>query len=140
MVLDVAGPTVRDRRDGLHALERLRSLELGHDRFHGAPQVVGEDGEPPTVRHPEDDLVSPAAPGERHQLVDHGDHRVQALDREHLLTEVGALQVALELEHLDQAGEQRALLLDRQRGAVGPGLDPLPQPHPLLVGRQCSIW
>jgi hypothetical protein len=43
VILDVAGPGVGDGGDRLHRLERPRPLELGEDRLHRAPQVVGQD-------------------------------------------------------------------------------------------------
>ena len=133
VVLDVACPGMGNRRDRLHLLERLRSLELGQDRLHGAAQVVGQHAQPPPVRHPEHDLLRAASPSQRDQLVDHRDHRVEALDREQLLAQIGLLEEALELEHLHEPGEQGALLVHPERSAMRSRLDHLPQPHALLV-------
>jgi hypothetical protein len=66
VVLDVTGAPLGDRRDPLDALERLRPLELGHDRLHWPAQVVCEDIEAPAMRHPEHDLPGAATAGERH--------------------------------------------------------------------------
>ena len=98
-----------------------------------AAEVVGEDAEPAAVGHADHDLAR--ALGVRHleDLVEHRHDRVEALDREHLLAQVGLLDVALEAEDLDQPVEQRLLLLGLQRLAVPAGLDHLAQPHPLLV-------
>ena len=133
VVLDVAGARVRHRGDRLHPVERLRALELGQDRLDRAAEVVGEDAEPAAVGHPDHDLLGAVLARQGGDLVDHRHGHVEALDREHLLAQVGLLQEALELEHLDQPREQRALLLGRERRAVPAGLDHLPQPHPLLV-------
>ena len=122
-----------NRGDRLHLLERLRPLELGQDRLHRAAEVVGQHAQPAPVRHPDHDLLGAGPPAERHQLVDHRDHRVEALDREQLLAQVGLLEEALELEHLGEPREQGALLVRVERRAVGAGLDHLPQPHALLV-------
>jgi len=78
-------------------------------------------------------LLGAAAVGEGDQLVEHRHDRVEALDREHLLAEVGLLDEALELEDVEQSLQQAPLLVRLQRPPVGAGLDHLPQPHPLLV-------
>ena len=134
VVLDVAGAAVGDRGDRLHRLDPLRPLELGQDRLDRAAEVVGEDAEPAAVRHPEDDLLGAAPVGEGDQLVEHRHDRVEPLDREDLLAEIGPLDEALELEDVDQALQQAAFLLIGERLAVGAGLDHLPQPGPLPVG------
>ena len=121
------------RGDRLHPVERLGALELGQDRLDRAPEVVGEDAEPAAMGHPDHDLLGAVLAREGGDLVDHRHGHVEALDREHLLAQVGLLQEALELEDLDQAREQRALLLVGERRAVPAGLDHLAQPHPLLV-------
>ena len=76
---------------------------------------------------------APSRVGHLEDLVEHRHDGVEPLDREHLLAEVGLLEVALEAEHLDQAVEQPLLLLGLERLAVPAGLDHVPQPHPLLV-------
>ena len=133
VVLDVAGAAGGDGRHGLDRLDRLRALELRQQRGGWTAEVVGEDAEPPAMSHPDHDIAGALAVGHLEQLVEHGHHGVQALDREHLLAEVGLLHVALEAEHVDQAVQQRVLLLGLQGLAVPAGLDHLPQPHPLLV-------
>ena len=134
VVLDVAGAAVGDRGDRLHRLDLLGALELGQDRLDRAAEVVGEDGEPAAVGHAEDDLLGAGAAGEGDQLVEHRHDRVEALDREDLLPQVGLLDEALELEDVDQPAQQAAFLLVVERLAVGAGLDHLAQPGPLLVG------
>ena len=133
VVLDVAGAAVGDRGDRLDHLDLLGALELGQDRLDRAAEVVGEDGEPAAVGHAEDDLLGAGAVGEGDQLVEHRHDRVEALDREDLLPQIGFLDEALELEDVDQAAEQAAFLVVVERLAVGAGLDHLAQPGPLLV-------
>ena len=83
------------------------------------------------MSHADHDLLGAVLAGERGDLVDHRHGHVEALDREHLLAEVGLLQEALELEDLDQPAQQAPLLVGRERRAVPAGLDHLPQPHAL---------
>ena len=132
VVLDVAGAAVGDRGDRLDRVERLRALELGQDRLDRAAEVVGEHAEPAAVGHPDHDLLGAVLAGQGRDLVEHRHDDVEALDREHLLAQVGLLEEALELEDLDQPGEQRRFSSGERR-PVGAGLDHLPQPHPLLV-------
>ena len=84
--------------------------------------------------HAEDDLLGAAAVGEGDQLVEHRHDRVEPLDREDLLAQVGLLDEALELEDVDQPLQQAAFLVLGERLAVGAGLDHLAQPGALLVG------
>ena len=126
VVLDVAGAAVRDRGDRLHRLDLLRALELGEDRLDRAAEVVGEDAEPAAVGHPEDDLLGAAAVGEGDQLVEHRHDRVEPLDREDLLAQVGLLDEALELEDVDQPLQQAPLLVRRR--AAGGGRRSRPSP------------
>src|SRR5258707_834735 len=124
---------VGDRGDRLHLLDLLGALELGQDRLHRAAQVMGEDGEPATVGHAEDDLPGAGPAGQGDQLVEHRHDRVEPLDREDLLAQIRFLDEALEFEDVDQAAQQTALLVLGERLAVGAGLDHLAQPGPLLV-------
>ena len=89
--------------------------------------------------HPDDDVVSALGVGHLEDLVEHRHDGIETLDREHLLAEVGLLQIALEAEDLDEPVEQLLLLLWLERLAVPARLDHLPQPHALLV-RGSSIW
>ncbi len=131
VVLDVAGAPLGDRGDGL---ERRGSLELGEDRVVGAAEVVREHVQAPAVGHPDDDLPAAVRGGELDQLVEHRHGHVEALDRELVLAEVGLVHEALQRVDLDQALEQRALLVGGQRLAERAGLDLLAQPHALAVG------
>src|SRR3954462_4561480 len=70
VVLDVAGPALRDRGDGL---ERRRALELGEDRLVRAAEVVGQHVEPAAVRHADEDLAGTVRGRQLDRLVDHGD-------------------------------------------------------------------
>ena len=130
VVLHVAGAALRDRGDGL---ERRGALELGEDRLVGPAEVVREHVEPAAVRHADDDLLRAVGGGELDRLVEHRDRHVEALDRELLLAEVRLVHEALEGVDLDQALEQRALLVGRQRLAELAALDLLAQPHALAV-------
>ena len=112
VVLDVAGAALRDRR---HGLERRGALELGEDRLVGAAEVVGQHVEPAAVGHADDDLARAVRGGQLDHLVDHRDRHVEALDRELLLAEVGLVHEALEGVDLDQALQQRVLLVVGQR-------------------------
>ena len=87
------------------------------------------------MRHSEHDLVGAVPRSEVDRLVEHRDHHVQALDRELLLTEERAPQVALHPLHLAQAPEQPHSLVTRERASVAARLDRLAEPDPLLVIR-----
>ena len=134
VVLDVAGAGLGDGGDGLHLVERLGALELGHDRLGRAAEVVDEHAEAAAVGHADHDLFGAGCARLRHERIDHRHDDVQALDREHLLAEVCLLDKALEPEHLEQALEKGALLIRFERRAMRAGLDHLAQPHALLVG------
>ena len=86
------------------------------------------------MSHSEDDLPGPVTERQGRDLIEHRDHRVEPLDREDLLAEVGLLDETLEFEDLDQPFEQANLLFRVQRRRECPGLDLLPHPDPLLVG------
>src|SRR5207237_4574768 len=58
---------------------------------------------------------------------------VEALDRELLLAQERAPEVALEALDLGYAGEEAALLVGRERRPVAARLDRPPEPDPLLV-------
>ncbi len=85
VVLDVAGAAGRDGGQRLDRLDRLRPLELGEDRLNRPPDVVGEHAEASAVGHADHDVVSALRVGHLEDLVEHRHHRVEALDREHLL-------------------------------------------------------
>ena len=130
VVLDVAGPALRDRGD---RLQRGGALELGEDRLVGAPEVVREHVQPPAVRHPEHHLARALRGRQLDQLVEHGHGHVEPLDRELLLAQVCLVHEALERVDLGQPLEQRLLLLLGERRPESPALDPLPQPQTLAV-------
>ena len=130
VVLDVAGPSLRDGGDGL---ERRGALELGEDRVVGAAEVVGQHVQPPAVGHADHDLVAAVGGGQLDQLVEHRHRHVQALDRELVLAEVGLVHEPLQRVDLHQAPQQPLALLDGQRLAEGARLDVLAQPHALAV-------
>ncbi len=106
---------------------------ISPDGVGRVPSAPRWDVQAPSVRHTEHRLVRPLVRGESDGLVEHRDHRVEALDRELLLTQECAAQIALEALHLGQALEQLALLLGRERLAVAARLDRCPQPDALLV-------
>ena len=132
VVLDVA-------RAGLEVggdrLEHPLALELAQDRVRLAPDRVREDVQSPAVRHAHDDVVRAVGGRQLDRLVEHRHHHVETLDGELLLAEEGAAEVALEPLDLGEPGQERLLLLHRQRLAVAAGLDGRAQPQPLLVAR-----
>ena len=130
MVLDVAGAALGIGGDGL---ERPLALELAQDRLVRAAEHVREHVQPAAVRHAEHDLVAALLRGELDRLVEHRDHHVETLDRELLLAEERAAQVALEALDLGQALEQPALVVRAERLVVAARLDHRPQPDALLV-------
>ncbi len=83
----------------------------------GPPDGVGEDVEPAAVGHADDDVARSVRRGELERLVQHRHHRVEPLDRELLLAEERAAQVALHPFDLRQPPEQRALLLVAERAS-----------------------
>ena len=114
---------------------RPLALELAQDRLVRPADHVGEHVEPAAVRHADHDLVGARLGRELDRLVEHRDHRVQALDRELLLAEEGPPQVLLEALDLGQPREQALLLVVGELRAVAAGLDRVAQPDPLLVVR-----
>ena len=130
VVLHVAGAALGVGRD---RLDRPLALELAQDHLVGPPDDVREHAQPAAVRHPHHDLVRAGLGGELDRVVEHRHHRVEPLDRELLLAEERAAQVALEAADAHQAREQLAALLGRERRAEAAGLDRAPQPDALLV-------
>ena len=102
---------------------------------------MGEDREPAAVGHPDHDLLGAAAAGQRRDLVDHRHGRVEALDREHLLAEVGLLDEALELEDLDQAAAAAGASPRRESGARWLPVSIISRSHiRCWCEERCSIW
>ena len=130
VVLDVTGSAARVVDDGV---ERPLALELAQDCLVRTAEHVCEHVQSPAVCHPEDNLVCSFLGGDCNRLVEHGNHHVQALDRELLLPEERAAQIALETLDLREPLEQAAFLVRGQRLAVATRLDHGAQPHPLLV-------
>ena len=85
------------------------------------------------MRHAENNLVRPFLGGELDGLVQHRDHHVEPFDRELLLAEERAAEVALEALDLREALEQPASLVRHERLAVAARLDRRAQPDALLV-------
>ena len=133
VVLDVAGAADRQALDDVVA---GAALELGHDRRVVAAQHVREHVQPPAVRHADDGLGDAGLRCQHDHLVEHQHHDVEALDRELLLAEERAVQVVLERLDAQQAVEDVAALVGRQRLRVGAGLDGLAQPEPLAMARE----
>ena len=94
-----------------------------------------EDVQPPAVRHAEHRLGRPDGGRELERLVEHRDQDVEPFQRELLLAEERAPQVALHRLDLAEARVEAALLVGGQRLPVAPRLDRLAQPHALLVRR-----
>ena len=76
---------------------------------------------------------APADGGELERLVEHRDQDVEPLERELLLAEERAAQVALHALDLAEPGVEPALLLGVERRPEAPRLDRLAQPDALLV-------
>ena len=123
MVLHVARAALQVGRDGF---EDALALELAQDRVDLAADRVGEDVEPAAVRHAEHDATRPVVGRQLDRLVEHRHHHVEPFDRELLLAEEGAAQVALEAFDVGQPPEERLLLVGRERMAERARLDRLP--------------
>jgi hypothetical protein len=102
VVLDVARSALGIVRDGVdHPL----ALELAENDVVRPADGVRDHVQAPSMRHPEDDLPRASGRGQLDRLVEHGNHRVEAFDRELLLAEERAPQVPLEALHLRETGE-----------------------------------
>ena len=130
VVLHVAAAAFFADDDGL---DRPLAFELAQDHLVRTADDVGEHVEAAAVRHPDHDLVRAGVGAELDRLVEHRHHHVEALDRELLLAEERAAQVALHALDLGEPAEQAHLLLGAQRLPVATGLDRLAQPDALLV-------
>ena len=92
VVLDVAGAALRS--DATASIVRSPSNSRGC--LVRAAERVREHVEAAAVRHPDHDLVRAGLGRELDRLVEHRDQHVEALDRELLLAEERAPEVALE--------------------------------------------
>ncbi len=108
-------------------------LELDEDRLVAHPDDVGEDVQAATMRHPDHGIRGPGRSGTGQQGVEHRHHRVEALDAEPLLAQVGLVQEALQPLHPRQPLEQRPPLVRAHLRPMRPRLDRLPQPDALVV-------
>ena len=117
------------------SLDRPLALELAQDHLVRASDDMGEHVEAAAVSHPDHDLVRTRVGAELDRLVEHRDHDVESFDRELLLPEEGAAQVALHTLDLAEPSEEAHLLFARERLPVAAGLDRLAQPYALLVVR-----
>jgi hypothetical protein len=132
VVLDVAGAALGVVRDGL---DEPLALELAQDDVVRTAHGVGDHVQPPAVRHAEDDVAGAARRSECDRLVEHRHHRVEPLDRELLLTEERAAEVALEPLDLGEPLQEETLLVGSEGLPVATRLDRLAEPHALLVIR-----
>ncbi len=130
VVLHVAAPALLVHDD---RLDRALAFELAEDHLVRTPDDVREHVEAAAVRHPDHDLVRAGVRTELDRLVEHRHHHVEAFDRELLLAEEGAAQVALHPLDLAEPAEEPHLLLRSERLPVAARLDRLPEPHALLV-------
>ena len=130
VVLHVAGSSlgVGDER-----VDAALPLELAEDGRVAAADGVREDVQPPTVRDSDDDLVRAARGSELDRLVEHRHERVEALDRELLLSEERAAEVRLECLDLREPLEQLLALLGAELLPEAARLDRLPEPDALGV-------
>ena len=127
----ILGGVVDVRRIAADRLRLLFAFEGLDDRRVRFAQNVREHVEPTAVRHPDHDFARPGAGSRVHDLVEHRDDHVVALDREAFLTEIGLMQEALEAFDLRQAAEQGAAGCCRQwRGELA-GFDGVLQPESL---------
>ena len=87
------------------------------------------------VRHPHHDVTGAVIGEQLQRFLQHHDHRVEAFDREGLLPQEGAAQVAVHGFDLGQPAQQLELAFRAERLAIATGLDPLAQPVALFVTR-----
>src|SRR5438067_1058745 len=78
---------------GDDGVDRALALELAQDDLVRPADDVREHVEPAAVRHADHDFVRARVCGELDRLVEHRHHRVEALDRELLLSEERAAQI-----------------------------------------------
>ena len=130
VVLHVVGAALRRGRRLDAGAPRL---ELGEDRLVADADDVGEHVEPPAVRHADHHLARALVGRVTDDDVEHRHHRVEALDAEPLLAQVGLVQEALEGLDADQPLEQRDAVLGLHRPPVLAGLDHAAQPDALGV-------
>ena len=142
VVLDVAGA----RRGGSAAIALTCSSALAPSNSAmidstERPRLWARTLSRPRWAMPDHDLLG-AAPRLRSSRARRSSaRRVEPLDREHLLAEVGLLEEALELEDLDQAVQQRALLVRRESGARCEPVSIISRSHiRCWCEERCSIW
>ena len=92
MVLHVAGAALGLLGVGLEA---LLPLELGQDPRVGKADGVGLHVQPPAVGHAQHHVAGAGLGAHLDGLVEHGQQRVQSLDRELLLAQEGLVEVGL---------------------------------------------
>ena len=123
VVLDVAAAEVLF---GIAVFERRE--DLAHVLVHD----VGEDVEPPAVRHAEDNLFDPLLAGGLDQQVEQRDHALGALEREALGPDVVLVDELLEDLGVGELGEDAELLFAAELEPVLRRLHPLLQPEALF--------
>ncbi len=109
------------------------ALEARENALGGVADDVGENVEPPAVRHPDHDFLEAAGRRPFHQPVEQRDGRIAALDGVAPLPQELGAEEALELLGGDELGEEALAQRGRQRRGRGRGGDPLADPV-LLVG------
>ena len=117
VVLDVACPALHVGGDDL---DRPLAFELADDLLVRHADRVREDVEAAAVCHADHGRAAAGGCAGLERLVEHRDQDVEPLERELLLAEERAPEVALHLLDLAEAGVEAALLLEHQRGAVTP--------------------
>ena len=83
------------------------------------------------MRHSDEELARPAERRASDDAADHGHQHIEALDREPLLPQVGALQKVLESLHFGQNAQQVHLTVPIHRIRVHSHLDVIDEPIPL---------
>src|SRR5947209_4199577 len=108
------------------------ALELVEDRAMRLAHHLGEDVEPPAMRHAEHDLLHAEIAAALDDLLERRDQRLSPVETEAL--GAGEFDVAelLEAFRLDQLVEDRALALARERDFLVLPLDALLDPGLLL--------
>jgi hypothetical protein len=117
------------------AAAKLGLLEFQEHFFVGPVDDVGDERQAAAMRRADLDLSHAVIGEQMQQLLEHGNHRVDAFDRERLLAEKRLAQIALERFNAREAVQEFDLSLASQRLDVRSRFDLAAQPRALLVAR-----
>src|SRR5690606_34056388 len=109
----------------------VRALEFREELLRRLAEHVDEHVEPAAMRHADDDLLDAAFAGSLYQIVEHGNQRLAAFEREALLPDVLRVEVALEALGAREAAQHRPLLVLRELPMHPAVLEALAEPQPL---------